>query len=105
MAECVCDCTQVTVVDASNLSADFASADLVMDRQLASTSSDQRSITHLLIDQIEFADVLILNKTDLVTKQDVGKLEALLSKLNPAAHVITSRQCEVPLDQVLNTKR
>jgi G3E family GTPase len=95
----------VTVVDASNFMADCESCHLLLDRQLASTPSDHRTIAHLLIDQIEFANVLVLNKIDLVGTEDVEKLKAILSKLNPGAYLITSTQCNVPLDVVLNTKR
>ena len=96
---------QVTVVDASSLLENFASSDQLLERKLASTPADERTISHLLVDQIEFADVLLLNKADLVSKQDVGKLQTLLGKLNPGAHVVTTTHCQVPLDKLLNTKR
>ncbi|DBB14684.1 TPA: hypothetical protein ACH3X3_004307 [Trebouxia sp. C0006] len=97
--------TMVTVVDASNFMADCESCHLLLDRHLASTASDQRTIPHLLIDQIEFANVLVLNKIDLVGTEDVKKLKAILTILNPGAHLVTSTHCNVPLDVVLNTKR
>lgn len=97
--------TMVTVVDASSLLENFASSDQLLERKLASTPADERTISHLLVDQIEFADVLLLNKADLVSKQDVGKLQTLLGKLNPGAHVVTTMHCQVPLDKLLNTKR
>lgn len=96
---------QVTVVDASNFMADCESCHLLLDRELASTASDQRTIAHLLIDQIEFANVLVLNKIDLVGTEDVKKLKAILSRLNPGAYLVTSTHCNVPLHVVLNTKR
>ena len=96
---------QVTLVDASSLLVDFASSELLLDRRLASTPSDQRSIVDLLMDQIEFANVIVLNKMDLVAPADMGKLICLLNKLNPGAEVLPSTFCRVPLHQVLNTKR
>ncbi len=85
--------------------ADCESCHLLLDRELASTASDQRTIAHLLIDQIEFANVLVLNKIDLVGTEDVKKLKAILSRLNPDAYLVTSTHGNVPLDVVLNTKR
>ena len=96
---------QVSVVDASSLLTNLDSTDLLADRQLASVPQDQRTIIDLLIDQIEFADVLLLNKVDLVSQEDVGRLQALLSRLNPIADVITCTQCQVSLEHILSTKR
>lgn len=96
---------QVTVVDASNFMADCESCHLLLDRQLASAASDHRTIAHLLIDQIEFANVLVLNKIDLVGTEDVKELKAILSRLNPGAYLVTSTHCNVPLDAVLKTQR
>ena len=92
-------------MDASTFLANCGSCDLLSDRQLALTPSDKRTIVHLLIDQVEFADVLILNKVDLVDAKGMGKLKMVLKRLNPAADLITSTQCNVPLNSVLNTKR
>ncbi|KAL0039409.1 hypothetical protein WJX79_007178 [Trebouxia sp. C0005] len=97
--------TMVTVVDASNFMADCESCHLLLDRQLASAASDHRTIAHLLIDQIEFANVLVLNKIDLVGTEDVKELKAILSRLNPGAYLVTSTHCNVPLDAVLKTQR
>lgn len=97
--------TQVTVVDASTFLANCGSCGLLSDRQLASTPSDRRTIVHLLIDQVEFADVLILNKVDLVDAKGMQKLKTVLKRLNPAADLITSTHCNVPLNSILDTKR
>lgn len=95
----------MTVVDASNVLASFESCDLLLDRQLASTGTDRRSIVNLLIDQIEFADVLVLNKTDLVPQTELNKIVMLLHRLNPAANVLPVVRCEIPIHSILNTKR
>lgn len=85
--------------------ASFESCDLLLDRHLESTNTDQRSIVNLLIDQIEFADVLVLNKIDLVPSAEVGKIAALLHRLNPTASVLPVVRCGVPIHSILNTKR
>ena len=96
---------QVTVIDASCIMTNLATSDLLLDRQLASTNQDKRGIGSLLIDQIEFADVLILNKTDLVRQSDLGKITAVLRKLNSAASILPAVHCDISLDNILNTKR
>ncbi|KAL3135746.1 hypothetical protein ABBQ38_006214 [Trebouxia sp. C0009 RCD-2024] len=97
--------TMVTVVDASNLMNTFDNHDLLVDRHLESTDTDQRSVVNLLIDQIEFADVLVLNKVDLVPPEEACKVAALLHRLNPTATVLPVVRCEVPIHNILNTKR
>ena len=96
---------QVTVVDASNLMTNFENYDLLVDRQVESTDIDKRSVVNLLVDQIEFADVLVLNKVDLVPSDEVSKIASLLHRLNPTATVMPVERCEVPIHSILNTKR
>ena len=98
-------CLQVTVVDASNIMANFKSADLLSDRLLAPTETDSRSIVNLLVDQIEFADVLVLNKVDKVSQAEASKVMLLLQRLNPAAAILQAVHCRLPVTQLLNTKR
>jgi len=96
--------TLVTVIDAYNFWNDFGSADTVQTRDMNEDDpADQRSIVNLLTDQIEFANVIILNKTDLVEANTVGELEATLRKLNPDAKILKSEYGKVPLQEVLNT--
>ncbi len=97
--------TMVTVVDAFNFPRDLFSTDDLRDRGLAAGEEDERSVVDLLIDQVEFADVLVLNKIDLVTPEEVDQLEALLRKLNPDAHIVRARFGNVPLNAILNTGR
>lgn len=92
--------TLVTVVDCYNFIRDYSSAQTLHDRDV---TDDSRAIVNLLTDQVEFANVIILNKTDLVTRQDVGLLKAILRKLNADAHIVESTFGKVPLRQVLNT--
>jgi G3E family GTPase len=96
------DC-MVTVVDCFNFIRDFCSADLLLDRHLTEDERDQRTIVNLLTDQIEFADVIILNKTDLVQPDDVELLKRIIGKLNPEAEILTSVMGKVPLQKILNT--
>ena len=95
--------TMVTVVDAFNFSKDFGSIDTVWTRELNKDASDVRTIVNLLTDQIEFADVIILNKTDLVSERDLGELKAIITALNPVAKVIDSSFSKVESSQILNT--
>ena len=75
----------VTVVDANRFINDINSEDLLVDRDQGADQTDERSIADLLIDQVEFCDVLVLNKTDLVTEAELTKLENILRKLQPDA--------------------
>jgi G3E family GTPase len=95
--------TMVTVVDAFNFSKDFGSIDTVWTRELNDDARDIRTIVNLLTDQIEFADVIILNKTDLVSERDLGELKAIISSLNPVAKIIDSSFSKVESSQILNT--
>lgn len=98
----VIDC-MVTVVDAFNFGKDFGSLDTVLSRKLNDDGSDRRTIVNLLTDQIEFADVIILNKADLVPATDLKELHAIIGALNPAAKVIESSFSKVDISSVVNT--
>jgi G3E family GTPase len=97
--------TLVTVVDAYNFPADFFSPDELRDRELEAGVDDERTVVDLLVDQVEFADVLVLNKADLAEPEDLERLEALLRRLNPDAHILRSSFGQVPLEAILNTGR
>jgi G3E family GTPase len=97
--------TMVTVVDAQNMLSQLQSVETLADKAMAVSEEDDRTIAHLLVDQIEFANVLVLNKCDLVDEAELAKLEELLKKLNPTAHVIRSVKSVVPLASILNTGR
>ena len=97
--------TMVTVVDAFNFLNDFCSTDSLTDRGQSLGEEDQRTIVNLLTDQIEFADVIVLNKLDLVGAGDADRLRALLQSLNPDAAIVTATKGQVPLDAILNTRR
>ena len=95
--------TMVTVVDAFNFFKDFGSPETLMDRNLTDMEGDYRTIVNLLTDQIEFANVILLNKTDLVTKEHLGILKATIDKLNPFAKIIESSFSKVNPNLILNT--
>jgi G3E family GTPase len=95
--------TTVTVVDSFSFFDNLASIEAVIDRDPSIDEKDNRSISHLLLDQVEFADVIILNKADLMTAAKMDHLERTVSALNPGAKVIRSVQSAVPLTEILNT--
>ncbi|HVW53058.1 MAG TPA: GTP-binding protein [Trinickia sp.] len=97
--------TMVTVVDAFNFLRDYASAEALAERGLAASEEDDRTIVELLIEQIEFCDVLVVNKADLVDADALERLSRILARLNPRAVQIVSRFGVVPLRDVLNTGR
>ncbi|MEM1055402.1 MAG: GTP-binding protein [Bacteroidota bacterium] len=97
--------TLVTVVDAGNLLDEIDSVERLRDRGLQATDGDIRSIGELLLDQIEFADVIVINKLDTVTEAEAATVEAALKRLNPRAHLLRTSHGEVPLSEVLETGR
>lgn len=97
--------TMVTVVDANRFVNDIHSEDLLVDRNQDADVTDERSIADLLIDQVEFCDVLVLNKTDLVTNEALDKLEHILRTLQPDAKIIKTTQSQVDINDVLDTGR
>jgi G3E family GTPase len=95
--------TMVTVVDAAGFLNDFQSSDDLLDRRIALSSEDDRSLADLLIDQIEFADVIVINKADLVSETDLERLESILKHLNGDAKFVRSIRGQIPLTAVLDT--
>ncbi len=95
--------TMVTVVDAYNFLKDFSSPDYLSTRALTNMEGDNRTIVNLLTDQIEFANVIIINKIDSVTKKELDELHAIIHKLNPEAHIHSVKNSKVAVKDVLNT--
>ena len=96
--------TMVTVVDAANFLNDYNKAEALQERGESLGEDDHRTVTDLLIDQIEFADVIVLNKLDLVTDDQAAEVGAIIKALNPVAEVIPTSRSQVPLERVLDTK-
>lgn len=95
--------TLVTVVDAFNFHRDYSSRNLLQDAGLTDDEQDTRTIVNLLTEQIEFANVIILNKCDLVTDEQKNALKAVMRKFNADAKIIETQHSNVPLKEVLNT--
>ena len=93
----------VTVIDARNFLNDFGSSDTVHQRDLNEDPTDNRPIVNLLTEQVEFANVIVLNKTDLVSGDELHELEAIIHSLNPGAKIVHSQFGEVDLSYILNT--
>jgi G3E family GTPase len=97
--------TMATVVDAANLLRDYGSQDFLRDRGETAGDGDERTLVDLLVDQIEFADVLIVNKVSDVAPEQRALVRKIVKALNPDARVIETDFSRVALDDVLNTKR
>ena len=98
--------TMVTVVDAVNFLKDYDEAKSLKDAGESLESlgeEDERSVADLLVDQIEFADVLLISKTDLVEKSELDKLIAIIKTLNTSAKIIPISNGEVDIEKILNT--
>jgi G3E family GTPase len=95
--------TMVTVVDAAKFLDDVRSVDDLRDRKLALDNNDERILSDLLIDQIEFSNVIVVNKVDLASSDELVRLESILKQLNPTAEIIHAQHGRVPLNRILNT--
>ncbi|WP_213579086.1 GTP-binding protein [Paenibacillus lautus] len=96
------DC-MVTVVDANRFWKDFSSGQSLLDRKEALGEEDTREVVDLLIDQVETCDVLLLNKCDLVSEDELAKVEGILRKLQPSAKIIRTVKGQVAPEEILNT--
>ncbi len=97
--------TMVTVVDAAHFLKAFESAESLRDQGLALGEEDERTVADLFIDQVEFADVLVINKTDLLDAESLAELRAILGRLNPGAKMLEAERGRVPLGELLDTGR
>ncbi len=95
--------TMVTVVDAVNFMKDYEEAKYLQETGESLGEDDDRSVADLLVDQIEFADVILVSKTDLVKKEDIKKLKAIIKTLNTQAEIIPITEGRIEIGKVLNT--
>ena len=95
--------TMVTVVDGVNFLKDYEEAKFLQDTGESLGEDDERSVADLLVEQVEFADVILMSKVDLVTAEEVERLKAILGTLNPDAKLLPIAHGEVDLGSVLNT--
>lgn len=97
--------TLVTVVDGANFLAQYHEAKSLTEAGESLGEEDERNVADLLVDQIEFCDVLLISKTDLIDDEQLGELKAVLRSLNPDAELIPMAHGQVPLEQLLDTGR
>ena len=95
--------TMVTVVDAVNFLKDFNEAKYLQDTGESLGEDDERSVADLLVDQVEFADVILISKTDLVDQDTIQRLEAVIKTLNTHAKIIPISHGNIEINEVLNT--
>lgn len=95
--------TMVTVVDARNFLEDYHSVEDLQERGQAVSDEDGRTLAHLLTDQVEFANVILINKTDAVTEEELDEIRGIVRALNPKARVHETTQSQVALTEVLDT--
>ena len=95
--------TMVTVVDGVNFLKDYDEAKYLQDTGESLGEEDERSVADLLVDQVEFADVILISKTDLASSSDIERLTAILKTLNTDAKILPIFQGQVDIDQVLST--
>lgn len=95
--------TMVTVVDGYNFLKDYSSRDFISQRGESMGEEDERTVVDLLVEQVEFCDVIVLNKTDLLNMDEIGRLEGILRTFNPRAQIVHSQFGKVPLNRMMNT--
>ena len=96
--------TMVTVVDAANFLRDFDSQQALRDRELATSDEDERTIVDLLTDQIEFANVIVINKCDMVGNNEIERLEGILHHVNPDARLVRASHGCIDVSTVVGTR-
>jgi len=105
LSEISCLDSMVTVVDALNFLKDYDEAKFLNEVGESLGEEDERSVADLLVEQVEFADILLISKTDLVSEQELARLKSILQTLNTEAIQVSIEHGKVPLDKVLNTGR
>lgn len=97
--------TMVTVIDGKNFLKDYRSADDLRQRDMAIAPADDRGLGDLLVEQVEFADVLVVSKADLVDEESIFEVIGVLKALNPSAEIVVSSNSDIAIDKVLGTGR
>ncbi len=96
--------TMVTVVDAANLIKNYSSTDFLRDQGESLGDEDERTLVDLLVEQIEFANVILLNKIDLISSEELKTVHGIIRGLNAKAKVIETNHSKVEIDEIMNTK-
>lgn len=97
--------TMVTVVDAANFLTDFEAAKTLQEAGETLGEEDERSVADLLIDQVEFCDVIVITKTDLVSKHELDRLQKILRALNTQAEILLASNGQIDVSKLLNTRK
>ena len=97
--------TMVTVIDAKNFLSNYKASESLKSIEMQADEEDERNLTDLLLDQTEFADVILINKADLVSKEELNHLTGVIRSLNAQAEIIHTTKSQVNLNEVLNTKK
>jgi len=95
--------TMVTVADAANLIANYCSTDFLRDKGESLGEEDERTLVDLLVEQIEFANVILLNKVDLISTDELATVKAIIRSLNAKAKIIETKMSKVAIDEVMDT--
>ena len=95
--------TMVTVVDAANLIKNYSSTDFLKDKGEVAGEADERTLVDLLVEQIEFANIILLNKVDLVSEKELKIIRAVIRGLNAKAKIIETNHSKVAMNEVMNT--
>ncbi len=95
--------TMVTVVDAANLIKNYSSTDFLKDKGEIADEADERTLVDLIVEQIEFANVIILNKIDLITKSNLNTIRSIIHGLNAKARIIETTLSKVSTTDIMNT--
>lgn len=95
--------TMVTVVDAGNLIKNYSSTDFLKDGNESLGDDDERTLVDLMVDQIEFANIILLNKIDLVSAKEIKTVRAIISGLNAKAKIIETTNSQVNINEVMDT--
>ena len=96
--------TMVTIVDSKNLIKNYSSTDFLKDKGEVAGEGDERTLVDLLVEQIEFANVILLNKVDLVTEKELNIVRAVIRGLNAKAKIIETSHSKVAMEEVMDTK-
>jgi len=94
----------ITVVDGAHFLKEYCSSELLNTKETSLEEDDPRNISELLAAQVEFANIIIINKIDLISNDELGELKVILHKMNYKAKILTSQKGNVPLDEIIDTK-
>lgn len=93
----------VTIVDAKDFLRQFYSAESLYDMKQVDDAEDTRTISHLLVEQVEFANIIVINKSDLISEQELSKLFSIIRSLNTDARIVTTSHGQVDIADIVDT--